>query len=176
LIVLIAFDGRSLARLSVRDPLNRSRRHAKPRGDLMKSWPPRSRQSVTDSLFHLGASAGAAEGFAALGAARLGPGNAGAHPLDNHAPLELGKHTHHLKHGLAGRRRGVDALLMQGKVDAERVQLREEADQVLKRPRRSTDHAMTISNLRREASLCMASKPGRLSRPLEPEMPSSASA
>ena len=32
----------------------------------------------------------------------------------------------------------------------------------------STDHAMTISNLRRLASLCMASKPGRLSRPSEP--------
>jgi hypothetical protein len=32
---------------------------------------------------------------------------------------------------------------------------------------------MTTSNLRRLASLCMASKPGRLSRPLEPLMPSS---
>ena len=41
----------------------------------MKSRPPRSRQSVTDSLFGLGGQSGTPEGFAALGAARLGPGS-----------------------------------------------------------------------------------------------------
>jgi hypothetical protein len=80
----------------------------------MEAGASRSRQSLTDSLFGLGWHAGSPESFAALGAARLGPGNASAHPLDNHAALELGKHAHHLKHGLAGGRRGVDALLMEG--------------------------------------------------------------
>ena len=37
--------------------------------------------------------------------------------------------------------------------------------------RRSTLQAMTSSNFRRAASLCMASKAGRLSRPLEPKCP-----
>jgi hypothetical protein len=36
-----------------------------------------------------------------------------------------------LKHGLAARRGGIEPLLMQEQVDAERVQLAEEADQVL---------------------------------------------
>ena len=94
----------------------------------MEAGASRSRQRLTDSLFHLGTSAGPAEGFSAFGAARLGPGNASTHPLDNHAALELGKHAHHLEHGLAGGRRGVDALLMQRQVDAERMQLGEEAD------------------------------------------------
>jgi hypothetical protein len=89
----------------------------------MKSRPPRSRQSATDSLFGLGWHSGAPESFAALGAARLGSDDASTHPLDNHAALELGKHPHHLEHGLAGRGRGVDPLLMQGKVDPEAVQL-----------------------------------------------------
>jgi hypothetical protein len=31
----------------------------------------------------------------------------------DHGALELGKHTHHLKHRLTGRRSGVEALLMQ---------------------------------------------------------------
>jgi hypothetical protein len=75
-------------------------------------WKPRSRQSLPDSLFDLGGCAGAAKGFAALGAACLGPGHASAHSLHNHAALELGKHAHHLKHVIASRRRGVDALLM----------------------------------------------------------------
>jgi hypothetical protein len=48
--------------------------------------------------------------------------------LDDHAALELGKHTHHLKHGLAGRRRGVDPLLLEAGVDAEALQFGEEAD------------------------------------------------
>ena len=89
----------------------------------MKSRPPRSRQSVMDSLFDLGGCAGAAKGFPALGAARLGPGDTRAHTLNGHAALELGKHAHHLEHGLAGRRRGVDALLVEKQVNAQAVQL-----------------------------------------------------
>jgi hypothetical protein len=45
---------------------------------------------VTDSLFDLGWHSGAPESIAALGAARLGPGYASAHPLDNHRTLEQG--------------------------------------------------------------------------------------
>jgi hypothetical protein len=71
-------------RSALRDPLNRPRRYAELRGDLMKSWPPRSRQSVTDSLFRIGCHSGAPEGLAALGAARLGPGDASSHPLYDH--------------------------------------------------------------------------------------------
>jgi hypothetical protein len=36
----------------------------------------------------------------------------------DHGALELGEHAHHLKHGIASRRRGVDALLMQEQFDA----------------------------------------------------------
>ena len=34
-------------------------------------------------------------------------------PLLDHRALELGEYAHHLKHGLAGGRRGVEALLVQ---------------------------------------------------------------
>ena len=67
----------------VRDPLNRASRDAELSGDLVEAGPPRSCQSVTDSLFGLGWHSGAPESFAALGAARLCPGNAGAHPLND---------------------------------------------------------------------------------------------
>jgi hypothetical protein len=55
----------------------------------MKSRPPRGRQSLADSLFGLGWHSGAPEGFAAPGAAHFGPGNTSAHPLDNHAALDV---------------------------------------------------------------------------------------
>jgi len=113
LLILIAapFSSRlSRYTCSRRDPLHSPSGHAELRCDLVEAWPPRSRQSVTDSLFHLGDCARPPEGFPALGAARLGPSNASAHALDNHTAFELGKHAHHLKHGLAGRRRGVDAI------------------------------------------------------------------
>jgi hypothetical protein len=42
--------------------------------------------------------------FALASAAQLGHSN---------RLVELGEHAHHLEHGLARRRRGVDALLMQ---------------------------------------------------------------
>jgi hypothetical protein len=42
-----------------------------------------------------------------------GPRKAGADSFRNHRPLELGKNTHHLKHGLPGRCRGVEPLLAQ---------------------------------------------------------------
>ena len=69
----------------------------------------------------------------------LCPPQAGAHPLLDHRPLELGEHAHHLEHGLAGRRRGVEALLVQKKVDAERVQLAQEPHKVLKAAAQAID-------------------------------------
>jgi hypothetical protein len=44
---------------------------------------------------------------------------------------------------------------------------------VSERPKRSIDHAMTISKFRRLASLSMELSPGRPFRPLAPEMPAS---
>ena len=49
----------------------------------------------------------------------------------DHGALELGKHAHHPKHRLTGRRSGVEPLLMQEQIDAEGMQLRQEGDQVL---------------------------------------------
>ena len=63
----------------------------------------------TDSFLDDLRCAGHAEGLT-LGASTL---ESGANPLANHGPLEFGEHASHLEHGFAGRRRGVDALLMQ---------------------------------------------------------------
>src|SRR5215467_1922327 len=49
----------------------------------------------------------------------LGPPKPGADSFCDHRPLKLGKHTHHLKHGFAGRCRGVQTLLMQEQVDVQ---------------------------------------------------------
>jgi hypothetical protein len=57
----------------------------------------------------------------------------------NHRALELGKYAHHLKHRLAGRGRGVEALLMQEQVDPQGVQFGEKADQVLQAAAQSID-------------------------------------
>jgi hypothetical protein len=48
------------------------------------------------------------------------------HPLADHGPFELGKDTHHLKHGTTRRCGGIEALLMQKKIDAFGVQLPQE--------------------------------------------------
>jgi len=42
-----------------------------------------------------------------------GPRKAGTDSFRNHRPLELGKDTHHLKHGLSRGRRRVETLLAQ---------------------------------------------------------------
>jgi hypothetical protein len=62
-------------------------------------------------------------GPAELLALTPGPRQAGTDSFLNYRALELGKHSHHLEHRLAGRRGGVEPLLMQEQVDAERVQL-----------------------------------------------------
>jgi len=69
--------------------------------------------------------------LAALSALGLGPRHAGHHALSDDRALELSEDAERLKHCLAGRRRGVEALLMQVQLDPERVQLGEEGDEVL---------------------------------------------
>lgn len=58
---------------------------------------------------------------AALSSCVLGPTKTGADALLNHRPLELREYAHHLEHGLAGWRRCLEPLLMQVKVDLERM-------------------------------------------------------
>jgi hypothetical protein len=68
---------------------------------------------------------------AELLALSLGPPQAGTYTFLNHCSLELRKDAHHLEHSLAGWRGGVEPLLMQEQVYTERVQLGQEADEVL---------------------------------------------
>jgi hypothetical protein len=56
---------------------------------------------------------------------------AGLDPLPDHGALEFGEHAHHLKHRFAGRRRRIEPLLMEHEVNSERVQLEQEADEIL---------------------------------------------
>jgi hypothetical protein len=72
-----------------------------------------------DSLLELGGYPRGAKLFAVF----LGPPKASGDSLLNHRALELGKDAHHLKHRLAGRCGGVEALLVQVAIDLQRVQL-----------------------------------------------------
>src|SRR4051812_22570514 len=102
-----SFGCRDYSALAMR--LDRAAADSELLGDLVKPRPTRRSQRVTDALFKLNVCTGPPEGFPALGAVRLGPGDPSAHPFHDHRTFELGKHAHHLKHRLAGRRRGVDA-------------------------------------------------------------------
>jgi hypothetical protein len=88
--------------------------------------------------------------------------------------FELGEGARHLEQQLARRRGGVDVLLIQAEIDADLLEVLNRAEQV---DQRSAEPIIgrrhTTSNLRRLASLSMASSPGRLSLPLEPLMPAS---
>jgi hypothetical protein len=75
----------------------------------------------------------------------LGPAQAGHDAFADHRAFELGEHAQHLEHGPSGRRRGVEALLMQEQVDALGVEFAEEVQKVDQRPtqaidRRGRDH------------------------------------
>jgi hypothetical protein len=74
-----------------------------------------------------------------LGAPLTSPRHPRSDALDDHGPLELGKHPHHLKHGLAGRGRGVKPLLMQVKFDVTGVDLAQERDEILQRTPKPID-------------------------------------
>jgi hypothetical protein len=60
-----------------------------------------------------------------------GPLEPGANPFLDHGSLELGEHTHHLIQRLARWGRRVETLLVEEQIDSQRVQLGEEADQIL---------------------------------------------
>jgi hypothetical protein len=99
------------------DLQNRIGRDAKPRSDLPHALA--RPQSLTDALLDLRRYGRPAKLFALF----YGPFQASADSFLDHGALELGKYTHHLKHGFAGRRGGVDPLLMQIQIDPQRVQL-----------------------------------------------------
>ena len=71
--------------------------------------PPRSRQSLTDSFFQR---RGYRRPTKPLPLAP-GPRKSGADAFLNHGALDSAKYAHHLKHRLAGRRRGVEPPLQQ---------------------------------------------------------------
>jgi hypothetical protein len=68
-----------------------------------------------------------------------GPRQASADPFLNHCPFELGENPHHLEHGLAAWRRRVEPLLMQVEIDLERVDFRQEDNEVLQRTTETID-------------------------------------
>jgi Bacteriophage Sf6, terminase small subunit-like len=111
----------------VRDALHRVDADAVRGSDHAHAWAILPAQRGVDRSLDVGSDLGPAQLLALV----LGPPQAGAHPLLDHGPLELGEHAHHLEHGPAGRRRGVQALLVKEEVDAQRVQLTEERHETL---------------------------------------------
>src|SRR5439155_27299760 len=91
------------------DPLHRRDVDAKLLGKNPHARAPRSRQSLTDSFLQR---RGYRRPTKTLPLAP-GPRKSGADAFLNHGAFELGKYAHHLKHRLAGRRRGVEPLLAQ---------------------------------------------------------------
>jgi hypothetical protein len=145
------------------DALHRARIDPKLFGNNAHTGPARKRQGFADSLFERRGNRGPSEAFTFTPSAR----KPGTDSFSDHRPLKFGKNTHHLKHRLTRGRGGVEALLTQEEVDPERVQLGEEANQILQ----TAAQPMTMSNSRRAASRHNLSKAGRLSRPLAPLIP-----
>ena len=113
-------------------PLHRARINAKTLGNTTHAFTSALTlvQGGLNSLLKLGGYPRPAKSFALV----LGSPKPGTDSLCDHRPLKLRKDAHHLKHGLAARRRGVQALLMQKQVDMEGVQLGQEANKVLQAP------------------------------------------
>src|SRR5690349_765492 len=109
------------------NPLYRTRTDAKLLGNDPHTGPALGPEGFLDSFFQLWGYAGPSK----LLALRLSPRKPGADSFLNDRPLEFGKHAHELVHRLAGRGRGVDALLVQEKVNAKGVKLREERHEIL---------------------------------------------
>jgi hypothetical protein len=63
----------------------------------------------------------------------------GVDPFADHTSLELGEDPTHLKHRSAGRPAGVEHLLMQIQMAVQRLQLRQEFDQILEAATESID-------------------------------------
>src|SRR6516225_6950489 len=111
------------------DPLHGGWIDAKASGDLANAVASilASFQSRADAPLNVGRYARPSKLFALV----LGPPKPRADSFGDHRALKLRKHTHHLKHGLAARRRGVQALLVQEQIDPKRVQLGQEANKIL---------------------------------------------
>jgi hypothetical protein len=76
---------------------------------------------------------------AKLGALIAGASDPGEHALADHGPFELGRDAHHPEHRPAGWRRGVQALLMQEKIDALGVKLAKKVEQIGERSAETID-------------------------------------
>jgi hypothetical protein len=101
---------------------------------------------------------------AALGAFVSRPGDPCVDPFLNNSALELGKYAQHLEESAPGRGGCVDRLLFEIEVAPGGVEFAKKADEILQRsPRRSTDHAATISSLPPTTSFRSRSNSGRLS-------------
>ena len=102
---------------AVADPLHRRRIDTEPLGDLANAGAAGLGQRGPYGVFHPFGYRRPPQAFALT----TGPRNPGADSFLNHRPLKLGENAHHLKHRLARRRGGVDALLVKEKIDPERV-------------------------------------------------------
>jgi len=111
------------------DPLHRGRIDGKASGDLANAIAGilAGFQSRTDALLDVGCYARPAKRFAFADS----PAKPSADTFCDHRALKLAEYAEHLKHGLVARRRGVQSLLVQKQVDAKRVQLGQEAHEVL---------------------------------------------
>jgi hypothetical protein len=69
----------------------------------------------------------------------LGPGEPGTDTFLDHGPLKLGKDPHHLEHSRTGRGGRIDPLLVQIKVDPERMNFGQKGYQVLQGPAEPID-------------------------------------
>src|SRR5215831_911058 len=91
-------------------------------------------ESLADGGFEIGINPWPAQRLTLI----LRPRKAGADTFLDHGALEFSEHAHHLKHRLAGWRRGVDSLLVQIQVDLERMNIGQ-ADKVLQRAPKAID-------------------------------------
>ena len=109
------------------DPLHRAGIDAELLGDFANTRATRLVKRLMDSHFEFRGNRRPAKPFALA----LGPRKPSADSFLDYAALELGKDAHHLEHRLAGRRRGVETLLVQEQVDPESMQFGQEAQQGL---------------------------------------------
>jgi hypothetical protein len=110
-------DGDACSAERAADALNCARINPKPLGNFAHPWSSGFAQSLTDGLFQLGGNRRPAKPFALA----TSPPKARTDSFLNHRPFKLGKNAHHLEHGLPGWCRGIEALLMQKQVNAQRV-------------------------------------------------------
>src|SRR5262249_1161635 len=121
-IICVLSASRDRAHERAGDPLHSGRVNAKALGNPTHALTGALTlvQGVLDSLLKLGGYSRPTQSFALV----LGTPKPSADSFCDHRAFKLGKNAHHLKHRLAARRRGVQALLVQEQVDMEGVQLR----------------------------------------------------